>query len=1038
MAGLVRWADANRVVALALMILLMAVGVLSALRLPIDAVPDVTNIQVQVVTRAPALSAPEIEQMVTLPVERAMAGLPALREVRSITKFGLSLVTLVFHDNVDIYFARQLVNERLVQVREEIPSVVGRPELGPIATGLGEIYMFELRSASRSADELRTMIDWDVGVSLRQVPGVIEVVGFGGSVRQYQVTLDPMRMHAHGITLADVFRVVESDNRNTGGGYIERAGEQVVIRGEARFRSIDDLREVVIKADSDGTPVRVGQVARVTVGSVLRQGAMTRDGRGEVVGASVWMLKGENSVAVVGRVGQRINEIRARLPRDITIETYYDRASFIDRTLATVKRNLTEGALLVTLTLVLTLGSLRAGLVVSGAIPFSMLFAFIFMGSFGVSGNLMSLGAVDFGIIVDGAVVMIEHVLHEIAHRRGDANRRATITHAAAVTARPVVFSVVIVLLVFLPLASLEDVEGKMFRPLVVALALMLAGAVIYCLLVVPAIAPMVFSGAKVSKEDPWLARTIRKLSDPLVVMGMRRPAITLGAMGLVAAGLLSLGAGLGAEFLPRIDEGSLAIDARRLPSTSLTQAIELSRETERALRDIPEVESVVCRIGRPEGAVDPAGPESSDIFVNLKPRAQWRHGLTRERLIEEMSATLGRRVPATLHAFSQPIEMRVNDLIAGVKSDVAVKVFGDDLTALENVAARIRDVISRVPGAADVKVEFATGLPELRAVIDRPRAARYGVRAESVLQAIEASRGGIPAGRVLEGQRVFDLVIRAGGESVRDYTNLEDLPVEATGGGVVPLGLVANITQERGVFQISRERMQRRLVVESNVRGRDLVGFVGDAQRAVAQQVQLPPGVTITWGGQFENFSRATARLSLLVPIAFGILAVMLFFALGQLRLVATALLSLPFALAGGVLGLRLAGLPFSIPAGVGFIALSGVAVMSAVVLCTRWAELPADDASFDRVLQATRDTLRARITAALVPAIGFVPMVISTGAGAEVQKPLAVVVIGGLAVSLVLGLVALPVLLLVLSPAPEAVVSPADELELANGNPH
>jgi len=1031
MAGLVRWADANRVVALALMILLMIVGVISALRLPIDAVPDVTNIQVQVVTRAPTLSAPEIEQMVTLPVERAMAGLPALREVRSITKFGLSLVTLVFHDSVDIYFARQQVNERLVQVREEIPAAVGRPELGPISTGLGEIYMFELRSASRSADELRTMIDWDVGISLRQVPGVIEVVGFGGSVRQYQITLDPMRMHAHAINLSDVYRAVETDNRNTGGGYIERGGEQVVIRGEARFRGIDDIRDVVIKADADGTPVRIGQVARVTVGAVLRQGAMSRDGRGEVVGASVLMLKGENSVAVVDRVRTRIEEIRARLPRDITISPYYDRASFIDRTLATVKRNLSEGAILVTLTLVLTLGSLRAGLVVSGAIPFSMLFAFIFMGSFGVSGNLMSLGAVDFGIIVDGAVVMVEHILHEIAHRKGDADRRATITHAAAITARPVVFSVIIVLLVFLPLASLEDVEGKMFRPLVVALALMLFGAVIYCLLVVPAIAPMVFANAKVPKEDPWVARMIRKLSDPLVVRGMKAPAITLAGMGLVAAGLLSLGAGLGAEFLPRIDEGSLAIDARRPPSTSLTQAIELSRETERALRDIPEVESVVCRMGRPEGSTDPAGPESSDVFVNLKPRDQWRRGLTREQLIAEMSSTLERRVPASLHSFSQPIEMRVNDLIAGVKSDVAVKVFGEDLAALETVAARIRDVMARVPGAADVKVESATGLPELRAVIDRPRASRYGVRADSMLQAIEASRGGLDVGRVMEGQRVFDLVIRAGGESVRDFTNLEDLPVEAAHGTMVPLGMIARITQERGVFQISREQMQRRIVVESNVRGRDLVGFVADARRAVEAQVQLPPGVRVTWGGQFENFSRATNRLSLLVPIAFGILAVMLFFTLGQLRLVAASLLSLPFALAGGVMGLRLASLPFSIPAGVGFIALSGVAVMSSVVLCSRWAELPATMAPYDRVLQATRDTLRARITAALVPAIGFVPMVISTGAGAEVQKPLAVVVIGGLGVSMVLGLVALPVLLLVLSPEPEA-EAVRDDLDL------
>lgn len=1018
MGALVKWADANRVVALALMILLMVIGGFSATRLPIDAVPDVTNIQVQVVTRAPSLSAPEMEQMVTLPVERAMAGLPKLREVRSITKFGVSIVTLVFTDEVDIYFARNQVSERLVSVREEIPAAVGRPELGPISTGLGEIFMFELRSPRRTPDELRTMIDWNVGVQLRQVPGVIEVVGFGGTVRQYQVTVDPGRMHAHNLSLSEVFRALDSDNRNTGGGYIERAGEMVVIRGEARFRSIEDIRDVVIKTDRDGTPVRVGQVANISVGAVQRQGAMTRDGRGEVVGASVLMLKGENSVAVLDRINARLTEVRARLPRDVTIEPYYNRADFIDRTLGTVKKNLLEGALLVTLTLVLTLGSLRAGLVVSGAIPFSMLFAFIFMTAFGVSGNLMSLGAVDFGIIVDGGVVMIEHILHEIAHRKGDASRRTTVTHAAAMTARPVVFSVVIVLLVFLPLATLEDVEGKMFRPLVIALALMLSGAVLYCLFVIPAISPMVFANAKVKEEDPWLARMFRIGSEPLVHRGLRNPWPTIGLLGLIAAALMTSGSGLGAEFLPRIDEGSIAIDARRPPSTSLSQAITLSRETEQALREIPEVLSVVCRIGRPEGAVDPAGPESSDIFVTLKPRDQWRHGLTREALVEEMSRVLDRRVPATLNAFSQPIEMRVNDLIAGVKSDVAVKVFGDDLATLEALAGRIRTVLARVPGAADVKVEFASGLPEYRAVLDRQRASRYGVRAESVLQAIEASRGGLEVGRVFEGQRVFDLVIRAGGESVRDVTNLEDIPVEAANGEVVPLALVARITQERGTFQISREQMQRRLVIEANVRGRDLVGFVADARAAVEREVQLPPGVTVTWGGQFENFSRATARLSILVPIAFVILAVMLFFALGQLRLVAVSLLNLPFALGGGLLGLKIAGLPFSIPAGVGFIALSGVAVMSSVVLCTRWLELDETLAPVLRVEQAAHDTLRARITAALVPAIGFVPMVLAHGAGAEVQKPLAVVVIGGLTSSMILSLVALPVMLLIASP--------------------
>jgi len=1016
MRDLVKWASRNAMVVALLTVAVMLGGGWAFSHMPIDAVPDVTNIQVQVVTRVPALSASEVELQITQPIERTMLGVPGLKEMRSITKFGISMVTLVFRDDVDVFLARALVGERLTTVRDLIPPEVGKPELAPISTGLGEIYMFELRPTSaetRSAEDLRTIIDWQIAPRLRQVPGVIDLVGFGGHVRQYKVTLDPARLAAHGLSAQQVREALQRDNALAGGGFVESAGEQVVLRADARFRSLDDIAHTEVKTEERGTPITVGMLGEVDTGPALRQGAMTRDGRGEVVGASVWMLRGENSREVVARVKKAIEELRPTLPSDVVIEPYYDRAEFIDRVLATVLRNLAEGAGFVVVLLLLTLGSVRAGLLVAGAIPFAMLCGFIGLTLIGYSGNVMSLGSVDFGIVVEGAVVVVEHALSHMGPPEDRARRRKLLVSSMQDVARPVVFGVIIVTLVFLPLATLEDVEGKMFRPVVFSLIFMLLGALFYALVVVPAAAPRVF-GRMATPKEPWLMRLLHRIYEPTLALVMRHPKRTIALSTAAAVVLLAFGNQIGAEFLPRIFEGSFAIDARRPPSTSLSQAIDLGEETERTLKEIPEVRTVVNRIGRPEGGVDPAGPESSDVFVILEPHHKWRPGTTPETLVDEMSRRLEHRVPASIHAFSQPIEMRVNDLIAGVKSDLAIKVFGYDLISMTEAADQIRRAVQRVPGAADVKMEIATGLPSVKVSVMRDKASRLGVSPRGVLDIVEMARAGQTIGQVREGERVFDLTLRIGGESVATSNDLARLPVVTSSGHLVPMSAVAEVDNENTVVQISRERMKRRLVVESNIRGRDLVGFVEDAQREVAK-LKLPRGVELVWGGQFQNFNRAKTRLSLLVPVALGIIAVLLVMTFKSMRYMVVTVLNLPFAIAGGAFALWARGLPFSIPAGVGFIALCGVSVMTGVVMTTNLAAQARVLPPEERVRKAALASLRPVMSTALVAAIGFVPMAIAHGPGAEVQRPLATVVIFGLVAAAIFSLPALPAMLLV-----------------------
>ncbi len=1013
MSALVRWFGERRGLSVVALLVICAIGVFSLSRLPIDAVPDVTNNQVQVVTAAPALGATEVERVVTLPVERGMAGLPGLREVRSVSKLGISVVTLVFRDEVELYFARAQVGERLVSIREEIPPEVGRPELGPVATALGEIYQFELVGPGRTREELRTLLEWTIAPKLRQLRGVTEVVAMGGERRQFRVTLDSARLAAHAVSLDEVKAALERDNANAGGGSIERSGEQLVLRAEARFKNLHDIAACVVRTEG-GAPLTVGMLGDVDTGAALRQGAMSADGKGETVGGSVLMLKGENSREVVHRVEVTVESLNAKaLPAGVKIVPYLNRAEFIERTVATVAKNLIEGAIVVILVLLLTLGSLRAGLIVAGAIPFAMLCAFSGLVATGMSANVMSLGAVDFGIIVEGAVVVTEAALHAaVGARRVEdpKKRRAAILRAAAETARPVLVSVVIVLLVFLPLATLEDVEGKMFRPVVVSLVFMLMGAIFWALVVVPSLAPAALERFA-NEREPLLVRGLRAAYEPLLARALRWPRLTIAA-ALAIAALAALPAlKTGAEFLPRIFEGSFAIDARRPVSVGLNLAVGLSTEAERALLEVPEVARVVSRTGRPEDSVDPQGPEGTDVFVILAPRADWRRGLTPEALVEELDKKLERRVPGTMFAFSQPIEMRVNDLIAGVKSDVAVKLFGDDLATMSEAAEKIRRALHETPGSADVKMEVPTGLPTVRVVVDRDRASRVAVSPRSILSAVAAARAGEHLGHVYEGERIFDLVLKVGGDELRGAEGLRRLPIPTANGELVPLETVAKVWVERDVVQIGREGYRRRLIVESNVRGRDLVGFVADAKSRVAK-LELPRGVEVRWGGQFENFTRAKTRLTMLVPVALGIIAVVLFAGYRSVALTIVTMTSLVFALAGGALGLGVRGMPFSIPAAVGFIALAGVAVMSGVVMTTRLLQERGDDLRA-RVERAARHAFRPTISTALVAALGFLPMAVATSAGAEVQRPLATVVIAGLLVGVVLASIAMPAML-------------------------
>ncbi|MGD8862477.1 MAG: CusA/CzcA family heavy metal efflux RND transporter [Myxococcales bacterium] len=1016
----------NRLLVVIGWLLVVGVGIRSLKELPVDAVPDVTNIQVQVLTNSPGLAPEEVENFITFPVETAMSGLPRVEEIRSVSKFGLSVVTVVFDEGTDIYWARQLVNERLSEAREQIPEGYGEPGMGPISSGLGEIYQFEVRAehtceaGQPNTDdcytpmELRTILDWYVNYQLRSVPGIVEVNSFGGQLKTYQVTLDPERLVAYGLTTGDVLEALEANNRNVGGGYIAHQGEQYLVRGEGLIESLDALGSIVLSHDERGTPVYVRDVGSVEFAPMIRQGAVTRDGRGEAVVGIVMMLMGENSRVVVDRVKDKIEQIRKSLPEGVSIDTYYDRTELVQRTIETVARNLVEGGLLVVVVLLLLLGSLRGGFIVASAIPISMLVAFTGMKSAGLSGNLMSLGALDFGLIVDGSVVMIENIVRVLHQRRHETEvpHLEKVRGAAHQVARPVVFAVGIIMIVYLPILGLRGVEGKMFQPMALTVVFALAGSLVAALTLMPVLASVFLR--KVSDKEPWLFRLAKGVYRPLLPRVLRHERVTFGAaVGIFISSLLLIPF-MGAEFIPRLDEGAVAMQIWRLPSISLQQSNEISTIAEKVLvEEFPEVDTVVSRTGRAEIATDPMGVEISDTYIMLKPRERWRFD-TKEQLVEAIDGAMRKNVPGAIFSYSQPIELRVQELISGVRSDIAVHIYGDDLDLLKRKADEVVRVLRDIDGAADVKAEQTQGLPFLRVQVDREAIARYGINAAQVLDVIETV-GGKRVGTVLEGQKRFALQARFG-KSVRENLDaMRDLRVgvpQPDGPPLqIPITQLARVTVEDGPAQISRDRISRRINVEANVRGRDLASFVAEAREAVDGQVEMPPGWTVEWGGQFENLQAASRSLMLLVPLALLLIFVLLYSTFNSTRLAVLIYLNVPMAVTGGLFALVLRGYPFSISAGVGFIALFGVAVLNGVVLVSYIVDRRRDGASPDEAArQAAEARLRPVLMTALVASLGFVPMALATSAGAEVQRPLATVVIGGLVTSTLLTLFVLP----------------------------
>lgn len=1015
--ALIRFSVSQRLLVLLMVAILIGAGVYSLQRLPIDAVPDVTNVQVQVLTAAPSLAPLEIERQITFPVEVAMSGLPDIAEIRSVSKFGLSAVTVVFDDSVDTYFARQLVLERLSQAREQIPANIGSPEMGPISTGLGEIYQYELKANGNSHDatELRTIQDWSVRRQLLGVSGVTEVNSFGGLEKQYQVRLDPAKLQAYGLALRDVLAAVASNNANVGGAYIEHGAEQYLLRGIGLVESADDIANIVVKTGKEGIPIYVRDLGAVVIGATVRQGAVTADGEGEIVAGIAMMLKGENTRTVVERVKERVEKIKKTLPKGVELIPFYDRTELIDRTIATVVKNLIEGALLVIIVLVLLLGNWRGALLVSSIIPLSMLFAAILMRIFNVSGNLMSLGALDFGLIVDGAVVMVENAVRrraEAQHEGGKEPPERTILEACTEVGRPVVFAVAIIMIVYLPILSLTGIEGKMFKPMALTVVFALLGSLILSLTYVPAAMTFLLRG-HVSEKESIFIRYAKKWYKPALAYVTRNRARALAAaIGLVVVSGIIFPF-LGSEFIPRLDEGALAIQVQQLPSVSLSQSVRTTTQVEQVLRRFPEVTRIVSKTGRAEVATDPMSVDFSDLYLALKPPSEWTSAHTREELVQKMSEALENGVPNGSFSFSQPIELRVAELIAGVRSDIAIKLFGDDLDTLKKTADQIARVVNGVRGAEDVKVEAVSGLPQLQIKPNRAAIARYGLNVEEVNDLVESIVAGKPAGLVYEGEQRFDLTVRYMDEASRDVDTIKNLLIPAPHGVRVPLSEVADIALLEGPAQISREDTRRRISVELNVRGRDIGSFVEEAQSAIENQVKLPSGYYTTWGGQFENLQRASARLLIVVPLALFLIFVLLFTTFNSVKQAILIYTGIPFAIVGGVLALALRGMPFSISAGVGFIALFGVAVLNGVVMVSYINRLRDEGKSIEEaVREGAEIRLRPVLMTALVASLGFIPMAIATSAGAEVQRPLATVVIGGLITSTLLTLLILPTL--------------------------
>jgi cobalt-zinc-cadmium resistance protein CzcA len=1014
MERLVAFSLKNRFLILVLTVILLVVGFYSLTRLKIGTVPDITPNMVQIITRSPGLSAVEVERFVTFPVERAMSGLPGITRMRSVSRFGLSNISVFFEEGTDLYFARRLVMERLPDARAEIPQGFGSPEMAPISTGLGEILQFEVRGKGRSLQELRTILDWEIAPRLMTVPGVVEVNGWGGEMKSYQVELDIEKLTAYRLSLEQVFQALEDNNMDAGGAYIEHNGEAYAIRGEGLIRNLHDIDETVVAATTNGTPIRIHELARVRIAPMVRYGAVTRDGH-EIVAGIIMMLMGENPQSVVTRVKERLAEIAPSLPPGVSVDPYYDRSYLIRNTIETAAHNLILGGILVIAVLLVILGDVRGGLIVASAIPLSMLFAFAAMVQLGIPGNLMSLGALDFGLIVDGSVVMVENFVRKLGERpekNGD-GRLSRMMEAAREVARPIFFGVGIIIVVYVPILALRGTEGKMFRPMAETVLLALVASLILAFTLIPVLSYYLL-GTRKKEGHTWFYRAARWIYRPVLDRTLAWPKTTFSLAAIIFASSLVLAPRLGAVFIPRLNEGAFSLLDLRLPSVSLTEAIANTTRVEELLRESfpDEVETVVSRTGQAEVPTDPEGFETSDVYVMLTPRNRWTKARSQEELASRMAELLKKEVPGSFLSFGQPISERFDELIGGSRADVAIKLFGSDLKTLQETAQRVAAVVADVPGAADVRAEQTAGQPFVRVRVNRAAASRYGISARQVLDVLETVAGKT-VGQIFEGEQRFDLQVRFAQKDRSNLQDIRDLTLSDSHGRRVPLGQVANVRVEPGAAQISRENNQRVLIISANVRGRDLAGFVREAQRAVTTRVKLPVGYWLEWSGQYEELQSASRRLALVVPLALLLIFVLLYYTFGSAKVTLLILINVPMAVTGGIFALYFRGLPFSISAGVGFIALFGIATLNGVVLLSYVLQLRAEGGDLtEAVRRAAEIRLRPVLMTALVASLGFIPMALSTSPGAEVQRPLATVVIGGLITSTALTLLVLPAL--------------------------
>ncbi|MBK7529049.1 MAG: CusA/CzcA family heavy metal efflux RND transporter [Sphingobacteriales bacterium] len=1025
---IIKFSIQNKLVIGIMTLLLIIWGVWSATKLPIDAVPDITNNQVQIITVCPTLAGQEVEQLVTFPIEQSIANLPDLEETRSISRFGLSVITVVFDDDVDIYFARQLVNEKLKEAEQNIPQGIGTPELAPVSTGLGEVYQYILHPKKGSeskynAKDLRTMQDWIVARQLNGTKGIAEVNSFGGELKQYEVAVNPNRLKAMGVSVTDIFNALEKNNQNTGGAYIDKKPNAYFIRGIGLVTSLEDVKNIAVKNTNGSIPIFIKDVAEVRFGSAVRYGALTYNGEVDAVGGVVMMLKGENSNEVVKRIKEKLPVIQKSLPDDIVIEPYLDRTDLVGRAISTVEKNLIEGALIVIFVLVLFLGNLRAGLIVASAIPLSMLFALGLMNVFGVSANLMSLGAIDFGLIVDGAVIIVEATLHHLGLRKSmnkltQQEMDNEVFLSASKIRNSAAFGEIIILIVYIPILTLVGVEGKMFTPMAKTVGFAILGALILSLTYIPMMCAL-FLSKKVSHKKTFSDKMMDYLQgiyQPLLQKAIKIKYWLVGVTVTVFALTLFLFSRMGGEFIPQLQEGDFAFHCILPQGSSLNQSIETSMQASRIIKQFDEVKMVVGKTGAAEVPTDPMPPEATDLMVILKPQDEWKTKKSYTELGDEINEAL-EVIPGVFFEKNQPIQMRFNELMTGIRQDVAVKIFGENLDSLAVYADKVSKVIQTVNGATSPQVERVSGLPQINVEYDRTRLANYGINVEDVNNVLSTAFAGKVAGQVFENERRFDLVVRLDSTYRTDIDDVSNLMIPTNTGNQIPLSQVATISYKLGASQISRESSKRRIVIGFNVSGRDVQSVVEDIQQKLNEQVKLPTGYYFTYGGQFENLQKASKRLMIAVPVSLFLIFSLLYFTFRSLKQASLIFTAIPMSAIGGVFALLLRGMPFSISAGIGFIALFGVAVLNGIVLIGTFNQLEKDGVKdiFKRVFDGTKERLRPVLMTATVASLGFLPMALSTGAGAEVQKPLATVVIGGLITATFLTLFVLPLLYII-----------------------